>query len=314
MSHRLNFINSSKAFYSLLFIVLLLAMFALRGQSMLSGNSYGDLDVEKSPLFEYSLVFFALAVCFYDQSKIKMSLILFLVSFILIKDLLYGGRITSIMLLLFTYSMYFEDKIAKKYVFILFGLSIFALISFQFIRTHPFLFLSGNISFSDIFNSVVEPNTNETLASNQGDIAQSSARLYGFVDKGILPFEDRISSFYYFLVSIFTPGISFSELGSLAQYKKDEYSAGGGGLLPVFFYVWLSYPGVVLSGYLVSRFNKLYVNAKKNYMIIFSGLLLATFPRWFVYSPIIIFKLCAYVIPFYLIFVNVFFKKSQELD
>lgn len=308
---RLKFHYTAWKYYLILVIIIFLVIYGLRGQNLMSG-SYNIIEKTQSPLFEYSLIFLSIAALFIENSKFRRNLLLGIIIIIIAKDLSYGGRVTSIQILLLTYILLFEDMISKKWVFIflLFGFIIMHV--FVAIRSNPLLFLSGNFTINDIF---LFGDGNKELASNQGDAAQSSARFIGLIDVGVLSFSERIASLLYSILSIFTPGISFSELANLAAYKSDLYRSGGGGLLPVYFFVWLSYPGVVLSGFIISKAINIFITSTNNYLILFSGLVMCTFPRWLAYNPIIIFKLCIYVIPVYYIFkhlnLNYFSKKPS---
>ncbi|TDQ24099.1 hypothetical protein [Tenacibaculum caenipelagi] len=299
---RLKHISSDKFFYFFLTLAFLLGIMGLTGENMLGGSAYGSIEENRSPLFEYSLIFFIISSLFFDNKLIKKIMIAVFVSYMVIKDLIYGGRITSIMLLLLVYILFFEDIIKKKKVYITLVLGFLFMSVFSFIRSNPDLLLNGEVSFSDLYNHLVETNSNKRLVSNQGDVAQSSSRLMGFVTSGIISFDDRLESFIGFVISIFIPGYDYSDLTNLAGYKKESYTAGGGGLFPVYFYVWFSYLGVVFSGYLIAKIIHMFVSSTKNWVLLFSILVLVSFPRWFAYSPIIIFKMCGYVIPIYLVF------------
>ncbi|MBW8327115.1 MAG: hypothetical protein K0M50_20290 [Prolixibacteraceae bacterium] len=147
--------------------------------------------------------------------------------------------------------------------------------------------------------------------TNQGDVAHASARMIGLIDIGILDFENRISSLFYYIISIFTKGYTFSDLGSLALYKKEIYQSGGGGLMPVYFFVWLSYWGVILAGYIVSKIVNIFITSNNSYLLLYAALVISTYPRWLAYDPITMFKLCGYIFPIYFIF-KIFNVKSKS--
>ena len=305
---RLNITPSNSIFYISIIISFFLAHFGLQGENLLSGLNYGLIDKQRSPLFEYNLIFFLIAFIHSKKNKTQYLFLFALSLFIILKDFLYGGRVTSLMLCLLIYLMNYEYRIKTKYLFIFFGFAIVLLSLVSLIRTHPLIFIEGEYDFNLFYEYYFSVNQNAVLSSNEGDVAHSSARIIGMVENNIITTMDRFKSFLYSFASVFTPGVSFSELSNLAAYKKDIYPAGGGILFPIQFYAWMSFPGVILSGFFVSRMIDQFINTKRNILIIYSLLLLSTFPRWFAYSPIVAFKLC-----FYGILVYVFFNSLKKL-
>lgn len=297
---RITYNSSNIRYYVILAIILMLIHFTLRGESLLSGR-YGSIEKQQSPLFEYVMIFIAVISSYINDSKLFKRLLFLVIFFMICKDFLYGGRITSLQVLLLVFILFFEDVISKKKIYLLMLFGFLLLTAVEAVRSNPFLFLSGNFTLSDLFIK----SSNHQLATNQGDIAQASARLIGLVESGVMTLKERVQSFIYSFISIFTPGFSFSNLTNLAAFKTDTYSAGGGAFFPIYFYVWLSYPGVIFSGFIVSKFIKVFINSTNNYLILFSCLVMCTFPRWLAYNPIVMFKLCMYVIPVYY-----FFKKT----
>lgn len=296
--------NSVVGFYLLIFCSFLLIIFGLGGENLLSGG-YGSINKTQLPIFEYTLIFIAILGSVTYGKKNRRNIILLTVIFLILKDLLYGGRITTIQALFLIYILFFEDVISKRNVYILIFAGFILIQGFTIIRNNPILFLQGRITFMDFLSYSTYFFNKDTIYTNQGDVVYSSARLIGFVETGLLSFNDRIYSLFYFLFSIVTPGFALSELSNLAAYKKDVYPAGGGSLFPVQFYVWLSYPGVIFSGYLISKFIKLFIKSKNNYILFFSILVFSTFPRWLAYSPHSLFKLSFYVIPLYFILTRI---------
>ena len=305
---RLNITTSNYIFYTSIIIGFFLAHFGLQGENLLSGLNYGLIDKQRSPLFEYTLIFFLTAFIHSKKNKTQYLFLFALSLLIILKDILYGGRVTSLMLILLIYLINYEYRIKNKYLFLLIITGIFILNLISFIRSAPLIFLEGKYDFNLFYEYYFSVNQNTILSSNEGDVAHSSARILGMVETNIITTMDRFKSFLYSFVSVFTPGINFSELSNLAGYKKDIYPAGGGILFPIPFYVWMSYPGVILSGFFVSRMIKSFIETKRNALIVYLLLFFSTFPRWFSYSPIVVFKLC-----FYGMLVYIFFNSQKKL-
>ena len=212
------------------------------------------------------------------------------------------------MLILLIYLINYEYRIKIKYLFFFMILALFLLSLISLIRTYPLFFLEGKYDLNFFYEYYFSVNQKTTLSSNEGDLAHSSARILGMIENNIITTMDRFKSFIYAVISVFTPGISSSELSNLAAYKQDMYPGGGGLLFPVSFYTWLSYPGVILSGFFVSRMTKSFIETKRNALIVYLLLFFSTFPRWFSYSPLVVFKLC-----FYGMLVYVFFNSLKKM-
>ena len=193
-------------FLFLLLLIIVLSQIGLKGQNMLSGYSYGQIDYNRSPLYEYTLIFLSLMALVVNNSKIKKHIFLLLVLYLIFKDLIYGGRITTLMLLLLVYILFFENKISKKKIYLILTFMVFCLSVASVIRSNPIIFLQGQLTFNDIFISLLGSNSSDIISTNQGDVLQSSSRLLGFVETGILSFQDRLFSFFYFITSILIPG------------------------------------------------------------------------------------------------------------
>ncbi len=313
VSKRFKRSENKVVFYLLSLIVLFIALFALQGQNLLSGASYGDLDKDRSPMYEYSLIFLSILIFGFKNNFRNRVIIIGLSSFIILKDILYGGRVTSFMLLILLFYGYFEHKISTKRIVIYSVIFYFIMASLSVIRGNPALLLDG-FKFGEIVEGFFAKNDNEIVTSNQGDIAQSSARLIGFTKKNILNQPRRTRALYEFVRSVFTPGFSQHELSNLSKYKKEEYSAGGGTLLPIYFYIWLSYFGIILISWFFSKIAIMFQSTNKEHILLFCILVMTTYPRWIGYSPNTMFKLSLYVIPIFLIIKNfIKIKQSKSL-
>jgi len=297
LKQRLTNYSSSKKYFIAISIALIIAIFGLKGENLFIG-AYGHIEKQQSAIFEYSLIFILISITYLDSKKNKLYLLLLLIFFIILKDVLYGGRITSVQLILLIYILLYEDKIPKIWVYIILGTGLVFMEVIGAIRSNPALFISGNFTYADFLFT----ENKEYMMSNQGDVAQASARLIGLIEINILDYTNRFFSFISSIASIFTPGITISELGKLSSYKMEMYKSGGGGLMPVYFFVWLSYPGVILSGLIVSKIINIFLFTKNNYLLVYACLVMSTYPRWLAYDPITMFKLCGYVFPIYFIF------------
>lgn len=308
---RLNIEPSTSIFFVSILIAFVLVHFGLDGENLLSGLNYGVIEYNRSPLFEYSIAFFLISFIYSNKNRTQKSILFFFILFLILKDFIYGGRVASLMLCILVYLLYFEYRISHFKMFIVIFISVSFLSLFSFIRTYPLLFLENTITFEILFDYYFSTNETVALMSNEGDLAHSSARLLGMVENNIITTTIRLKSIFFNILSILTPGIQISEFSNLAAFKKDIYPGGGGILFPVSFYIWLSYPGVVLAGFIVSRMIYFFIETNNNKIIIYLLLIFSTFPRWFAYSSIVAFKLCFYGMLLFILFNS--FKKNKVL-
>lgn len=296
--------NNFIIFYINIFICLLIAIFSKSGENIFSSGGYGISEINNLGGFaigEYFLIFFFIAYKYSGTSKFK-SYILLTTSFLyIIISLAYGLRNELIQLSILIFLLYFNDKKRKTlYItFIILGLYFSSL--FSILRSDPISFMQNsfldNISLKNIFN-----NENEMYITHQGDVVHSSSRLINFRDNNIVSNSLIYSSSILFFSSTIIPQKFLPEQSNMAAYKQDEYPVGGGGNIFAFFYFWFSYPGVIVIACFIGaifKFAPKYINAKYcTYFII----ILVTFPRWFSYSPINLFKMSVYGLIIYFIF------------
>jgi hypothetical protein len=150
-----------------------------------------------------------------------------------------------------------------------------------------------DVSISDVF-AFSASNTNKYAAAgnNQTDVFYSSVRLISMKDMGTISGTESLQAFALFCGSIFVPYSSLPPLANWSTYLLSSFNALGGGLIFSYFYVYLSYFGVILIAYYVSIvFRK--IRESTNFYMLFYGLLVScTVIGWFAYGPITLFKLC----------------------
>jgi hypothetical protein len=155
------------------------------------------------------------------------------------------------------------------------------------IRSNPVDFISGYyLQYFDPRNFLFSDNNLTYLASNQGDVIQSSGRILGLIQNNILSFSDRLLSFFSYILSPIIPSKLLPEYSNLASYKQDLYRSGGGGLIGVYFYTWLGLVGPIISGIFIGYFIKSFYSKNSIYYKLYGLCILITFPRWYAYNPI----------------------------
>ena len=296
-------------FYINLFICIILFILGTRGSNIFESGSY-NLD-GKSSLNEYALIFYFF-ILFYSNNSFFQKFIIILFSIVYIfKNILLGGRIEAIQLCLiyFLFNFVLKNKISYKFIFFIVIFGIYVLNIINNIRSNPLEFLYGDhISYFNPFNIFFTTSTNDYLNSNQGDVLQSSARLVGLLQIGILGLKERLLSFLFFIISPLTISKYLPDFVDLSHYKHDEYGSGGGGLISIYFYTWLSYFGPIVIGLFLGNVIKKFYIKTNIYYKIYGFFILISFPRWFSYNPIALIKFCLYsILIFY--FYQIIYKK-----
>ncbi|WP_350551504.1 hypothetical protein [Pseudoalteromonas sp. 120-MNA-CIBAN-0494] len=265
--------------------------FGMSGDTVLTAG-YGASERDKSPLFEYAMIFLILALFFSNDSKVHKVIATLMVIFFSLKTVLYGGRIEVIQIVLAF--MYFKTNffrswsLKKLYVSII--LAFMLLLIVGRIRTNPLL-IFGLIENPMVLFDFSPISKTGTVSSNYGDVQQSSARMLGLVDTGFWGLEFRIKSSISYLFNLFLYGNELKHASNIALIDQDKFGTGGGGLIGSQFYVWLSWLGPILSGIFIGGIIRkgLKPNSKKVFFI-YAFTLLITFPRWYAYGPLALVK------------------------
>lgn len=291
-------------FYFNIIICLLIAFFSKSGESIFSSGGYGQSEINNLGGFaigEYFLIFFLIAYKFSGKSSIHNKILLSVGFVYIIESLAFGLRNELIQLSILIFFLYYKEKRKNGlYLFlILSGLYFSSL--FSILRSDPKSFFQNsiveNLSIKNLFN-----NNNDTYISHQGDVVHSSSRLINFRDNNLVSNSIIYSSSLLFFSSSIIPQKYLPEQANMAAYKQDEFPVGGGGNIFAYFYFWFSYPGVIIIAIfigLILRYFPKYINTQYSAYFI---LTLVTFPRWFSYTPINLFKLTFYGLIIYFFF------------
>lgn len=239
-------------------------------------------DFSRSSLFEYFFVFYLISFVFSFNRKKYKYILYFLAAFYVAKNTLYGGRIESLMCVLFLLVVDLQTKI--KFKFLLLGIVCgYVLMSILgIIRAYGF---SWDFIAENLFSKT------DVITTQESDVNYSSVRILEMVRLNFITTAQRFHSFVLFIMSIFMPKSSLPELVELSTYNQTNYPCGGGGLISAFFYVFLGHIGVIFIGYVIAKILSIGVRSKNTFKNLFFILAYTTMPRWFAYYPITLFKL-----------------------
>ncbi len=288
MEIKIDTVNNEILFYVLLLVFLFMWHFGIQGQNIFVSGGYGSGNQKKSSIYEYLLIIICLIYQYSGKSKRKM-LIFYLFCILYIgKNLLFGGRIETLMLIIMVYLLVFQNKIPFRMLIIFAGIFYYLMQVFSNMRSNLKALVTGDyLAVFNIFNS---SSNIDYLGTNEGDVFWAGERLLYLIRDGYLTVLDRITSGLSFFLSVFVPRSLLGGYDNLASFKRNVYGTGGGGLAPLFFYTMFSIVGVFLIGYTIA---KLFNGITKKYSLknIYILFMIVTLPRWFAYYPIQLIKL-----------------------
>ena len=262
---------------NIVFIILYIGLFI----SLIFGIDRSDVTTytsKESPLYEYAVLVFLFA-WYYSGNKSINKILLLLFGLIYILQGYYFGDRASATQILIIIALTFFKKISTKKMLIYSVLGIITNITVSIYRK----FYDFNIV--SIINTILEKGIIMVVSDTANSAYYSSVTVIAASEV----IENKISFFVEFIKYVFL-GVNNPE-ANLVKYVKNEYFSNSmGGLLPSFFYFWFGYIGVILIAmYIVFIIN--YIGAKKtDYASLFILYNIATFPRWYLYSPTNLFR------------------------
>jgi hypothetical protein len=293
-------------------LFLLILFKAKSGTNIIESGGYANSEQEvisAGGLYEYFLILIPLGYIYAGVSRFKRVVLYTLIAILCLKGVIFGGRLDTVQALLMVYILEFDGKIKLIRYTPIALLFIYIFILFGSIRSN-FLILTQNTS--DILLSPFS-NPMGSFFGNQIDVIYSSIRYVGLVKTGIISSLERLYIFVLNIFAIFLPYSVLPNMANLASNNKDVYPSGGGGLVSSYYYTYLSYPGIILFSTYFSFVFRILFKKLSTPFVLYSIMILSTYPRWFSYNPIVIFKLCFYIIPIYyileLIRINIFTSK-----
>lgn len=278
-------VENQLGFWLALSIAFLCVILGVSGKNIFESGGYGRGESARSSVFEYSIIFITCALIYARKSNERF-LVYFICFIFVIKDLLYGGRISTVMLLISIFLIRFFNNLKFKHVLLA--------VAFGYIF----------LNFWGYFRSGVD-SSGFTLSKKDGNasfVFYASMRLHYMIDIGALTLEDRLKSLVYFFMSIFVPSNFLPGLANLSSYKQNLYYSGGGGLISTFSYCWGWAAGVGFFALWVVKVVNSFFYSNSVYWKYYALLVIVSTPRWFAYYPIQIFKFALYgVLIFYIL-------------
>lgn len=261
-------------------LIIILVIIGIYGINRVSIGSYS---VSISPIYEYSSIIFLFAYYTSGNKLWRKVIIAILMILYILQDYYYGGRITSLQIMILALCTILRNKFTNiELLFFSFG----GILLNAVVGAYRSLYNFDNINIMLIFNNL---KTNLFVFDTPVYAFYASGTHIASIETFNIPYTIRLGSFINFFKSIFLG--SNNNSGNVTLFVKENYfSNQGGGLFPTHFYFWAGWIGVcVASLIIVLIFNKLF-SSKHELIQIMNVVIIATIPRWFIYNPLILFR------------------------
>ena len=290
---------------------LLLASLALCAYILVFGVNrgvYESYSVRITSIYEYFILFYLLAF-YYSKKTWKSNLLLLgMAAVYILQDFYYGGRISSLQLMILI-AILFLHKIK------LWKLLTLSVLGYALMNAVELFRNQEKLSILSILNSLF---VNQGASYKDNTFSEvlysSSALVYSSIN--VFTETERISTFVDFIRNTFSDN---RPLGNIIPYISQNISyVGGGGYFPVYFYFWLGWGGVLLASWAAIRMLNVDQSQQcSDYLTLLKILTVAMFPRWFVYTPLIFTRFIllnfSLIFIFYVLFDSIT-KRSVRLE
>ena len=283
------FTHNSYILYYVSIIALFFFIFGPTQGSIFTSESYGE--IQNSRILgipaEYGIGFVFFLITFNYKNKFWTYLLILLFCF---KYISLGMRVVILEVFLIFIVSNNLGKISIKKIL------SFGFVTLIFMNLFA-IYRSGSselINWAFVFFDV-------NLA-NSAEVLYSSVRILGINELGFLDLVDKITAFFLLVFGSLNPGFGF-ELSNLSNFMRDEYPAGGGGLISVYSYVMMGYFGVYMMAYFIAKvINNSKYSKNSSLLVIYCSIVFFMIPRWYSYYPSQLFKFSVYFMIVYLIF------------
>lgn len=257
-------------FYGLLFLLLIILIFGIKRGDL---SSY---TVSITPIYEYSTLLFLIAYLSSGKSIIRRGLYVGLIILFILQDVYYGGRITSLQLILLLLVTIGLDKLTVK--LILFGGSVGIFFN-SLVDAYRYNYSLGSIDVITVFHRLID----NLLVFNTPVYAYYASATH-VATYSVIGLEDRLASLFTFLGSIIIGANKGT--GDVTFVSNMYFNNHGGGVIPSFFYFWFGWTGVIIITLIIVYMLNRIGTGDSDYWKVISITLVYSVPRWYLYSPL----------------------------
>ncbi|QZE13426.1 hypothetical protein K4L44_12660 [Halosquirtibacter laminarini] len=288
------------------FMLFFFLFFGISGESIISSGGYGRGEVTSLGGFsEYYVVFTILGIIYSGGKKIKKGLIVFLTFIIVLKFMLYGGRIALVQMFLLFFLLFFDTNsrhFSLKTIIAIILLSFYILLVLACLRTR-FIYYIKNGSVLKLLYAPFENDFMKTLSfafGNQNDIVYASSVFTQYAEK--IGLFARTKLFFYNCMALFLPySLLPKDANIVFSIQKTFANTGGGTLISTYYYLFLGNFGSILIGSIIGLVIRRFYRVPKQSLLFVLIFMLFLYPRWFGYNQIALFKMTIFCYLFHLI-------------
>lgn len=266
----------------IILIIILLLIFIFSFDRSLYGSRGAT-----SSIYEYSSILFIMAYYYCGNKKglkaykVVISIIIFVFS---LQGFIFGERVSGMQFLIVFFAFILSSKVTYKTVLLLTFLGLFTMTSIGAFRSS---YAIEDLSIKVIYNTLSQ----RMLTFDGADLAYYSSLTFVMV-RDITDLLNHIQLFGKFFLSIFF-GSSLVQGAELAKYTRQYYMHWYGGYYPFFFYYYFGWTGCVIFSIIISKILKSVINLKdssQNYYKLLKIYIISSTPRWYAYSPQMLFR------------------------
>lgn len=270
-------INSKVAFYSVYLVLLLILVFGIKRGPLIT------YEVRITPIYEYASILFILLYRYTGRSKSRTKFFTLLLVAFALQDLYYGGRVTTLRLIIsYALTIYYRKLTKAKIVFF----SVLGIVIMTLIASYRIVYSLAVGDITKVVRSLLENffvNDTATFA-----YYASGAIIY---TSQMVPFSLRLQSLLEFTCSIFTGSRAFYTVANLSKFSAGFVSHYGGSFVFSYPYFWLGFPGAIafsiLIVFMMNMFAKHHNKVLSSYLYI---VVIAGLPRWYLYGPLVLMR------------------------
>lgn len=290
--------NPKNLFIVSMLIVILIFVFLLA----INGIGIG-------PIYEYSIILFILGFYYSGNSKLIKTLFTMILFCFCLLTFVTGDRVSVLQMLIAYFILIFNRKVTYKSIL---PIILIGIIFMTFLGLYGDGVSLNSLSLTNIF-SLLE----KRYFSLDTAYSAFFTSLTFIGVKDIVPISTEIGLFFSFLTSMLFGG-SIVENAALPLFTRQYMVHYNGGILPVYFYFYLGWIGIIIPAILVAFYTRKIqsLNEKSSpYLKLMLLYITSTVPRWYLYSPSSLIRgvLVFSVFYFLIYFISFNFKLNKQL-
>ena len=223
-----------------------------------------------TPLYEYSKLVLIVGFVFSGNKKGLKIILSLLALLLMLQDVYYGGRITTIQIGLIVLLMMFQNHINYKHILFLF---VFGIIGLEAINIYRY-----NYDVTQINLSMLSQIIKKYLMFDTATFAFYSSISHIEVSS-LLSLGERLSWFIEFMLSMVE--LNTRNIDISIYISNNYYFNYGGGLITSWFYFWLGYPGIIFISLLTVFLIRYAIKSTSLLHTLFFFVIIVTVPRWY---------------------------------